>query len=264
MHKTVALLTDFGNKDHYVGVVKGRILKELQEMCGYKNPFCINFLDITHEIPPQDIRKAALLLGFSYKHFPVNTVFLAVVDPGVGTKRKAIMIKTKNYTFIGPDNGIFTFVYKENSDFEAFEIMEKEVLKPPYSSTFHARDLFAPVTAIVLAKKSIQKYFKRLLPESLEKLNFPDPKRTEKGYKLSVWYVDHFGNIITNFKKDLAERPFRVFVNGKEVPLVKSYGYGKKGEVIALFGSEGLLEIAINQGSAAKLLKSPEVEVIFK
>ncbi len=263
MYKTVALLTDFGIEDHYTGVVKGRILQELTYVLGLKIPFQINFIDLTHKIPPQDIRKAALLLYFSYKYFPANTVFLAIVDPGVGTERRAIILQTKNYIFVGPDNGIFTLVYKEISEFKVFEILPDKILKPPYSSTFHGRDLFAPVVAYILANKSLNDFSQPLSKDSLVKLDFPLPEKTEKGYKLSIWYVDHFGNIITNFHKDLAIRSFKVLANGKELPLVKSYGYAKTGELVALFGSENLLEIAINGGSAISVLKSPEIEIIF-
>ena len=258
MIKIVALLTDFGIKDHYVGVVKARILKEL------KKSFNINFVDITHEIPHQDIRKAALSLYFSYKYFPEGTIFLAIVDPGVGTERKAVVIKTKEYIFIGPDNGLFSLIYTENPDFSAFEIIKEKVLKPPYSSTFHGRDLFAPAVAYILDEVPLEEFLKPFSQESLKKLNFPFPKRTSKGYRLSVWYVDQFGNIVTNFHQKMIEKPFKVLVNKKEVPLVKSYGYAKKGELVALFGSEGLLEIAIREGSASETLLNPEIEIILE
>jgi len=257
MVKTVALLTDFGMEDHYVGVTKARILKEL------KTPQYVNFIDITHHIPPQDIRKAALSLYFSYKYFPKNTIFLVIVDPGVGTERKAIVIKTEEFIFVGPDNGVFSLVYKENPDFSSFEIIKEKVLKPPYSSTFHGRDLFAPAIAYILSEISWNEFLKPISKEELKILEFPFPEKTSKGYKLSIWYVDHFGNVITNFHKDMIKKPFKVLVNKKEVPLVKSYGYAKKGEIVALFGSEGFLEIAVREGSAYEILLNPEIEIII-
>jgi len=258
MLKTVALLTDFGIEDHYAGVVKARILKEL------KKPLTVNFIDITHRIPPQDVRKAALSLYFSYKYFPEDTIFLVIVDPGVGTERKAIVIKTKKFTFVGPDNGVFSLIYKENPDFSSFEIIEEKVLKPPYSSTFHGRDLFAPAVAYILSEEPFEKFLAPVSKEALKKLDFPFPEKTKNGYRLSIWYVDHFGNIITNLHKDMIKKSFKVFVNKKEVPLVKSYGYAKKGELVALFGSEGLLEISIREGSAFKTLLNPEIEIILE
>lgn len=258
MFKIVALLTDFGIEDHYVGVIKGRILKEL------KKPLNVNFIDITHKIPPQDVRKGALSLYFSYKYFPKGTIFLTIVDPGVGTERKALVIKTDKFIFVGPDNGIFSLIYSENPDFISFEIIESKVLKPPYSSTFHGRDLFAPAVAYILDKTPFEEFLKPIPKDKLKVLDFPLPEKTLNGYKLSIWYVDSFGNIITNFHKDIVKGTFKVLVNKKEVPLVKSYGYAKKGELIALFGSEGLLEIAIREGSAFKVLLNPEIEVILE
>ena len=259
MTKIISLLTDFGVEDHYVGVVKGRILKELEK------PINVNFIDITHNIPPQDVKKAALSLYFSYRYFPEGTIFLIIVDPGVGTERRVVVVKTKNFTFVGPDNGVFSLIYKENPDFTAFEIIEEKVLKPPYSSTFHGRDLFAPAVAYILNEMPWEEFLKPLPKESLKRLKFPYPEKTSKGYRLSVWYVDQFGNLITNLHRDMVvEESFKVLVNKKEVPLVKSYGYAKKGELIALFGSEGLLEIAIREGPASEILLNPEIEIILE
>ena len=259
MNKIVSLLTDFGLEDHYVGVVKGRILKKL------KKPVNVNFIDITHNVPPQNVKKAALSLYFSYKYFPEGTIFLVIVDPGVGTERRAIVVKTKNFTFVGPDNGVFSLIYEENPDFTAFEIIKEKVLKPPYSFTFHGRDLCAPAVVYILNETPWEEFLTPLSKESLKKLKFPYPERTSKGYKLSIWYVDQFGNFITNLHKDMiVKESFKVLVNKKEVPLVKSYGYAKKGELIALFGSEGLLEIAIIEGSASKILLNPEIEIILE
>jgi len=253
----IVFLSDFGLKDHYACVVKGRILKELfqKEFLTFQP----HFLDLTHEIPPQNVKKAALVLKFSYKYFPSGTIFLAIVDPGVGTERKAILVKTKEYLFVGPDNGLFTFIYRENRDFEVYELLSEKLLSPPYSSTFHGRDLFAPAIANLLLGKDPLTFLRPLEKEKLIVLDFPLPERIEGGYRLSVWDVDHFGNIITNFSKEDAKAPFEVCVNGKEVPLVKTYGEGREGEVIALFGSEGLLEIAIKNASAFSLLGYPEI-----
>lgn len=256
MNKTIVLLTDFGTQDHYVGVMKGRILKEINQV------FSVNFIDLTHEIPPQDVRKASFLIYFSYKYFPQDTIFLCIVDPGVGTERKALIIKTSEYVFVGPDNGIFSLIYEVFPDFEPYEILLEKALKPPFSTTFHGRDLFAPVVAFLLLEKDLSTFTKPISKESLVRIEFPWPQKTAYGYKVSIWYVDRFGNLVTNFSKEKATKPFKVLVNQKEVPLVKSYGYAKKGELIALFGSEGLLEIAVNQGSAYDLFSvSEEIEI---
>ncbi|BAU23196.1 hypothetical protein THC_0805 [Caldimicrobium thiodismutans] len=255
--KVVTLLTDFGLKDHYAGVVKGRIL---QELYGYPYPL---FIDLSHEIPPQDVKKAALLLKFSYKYFPEGTIFLCIVDPGVGTERRALLLKTEKFSFVGPDNGLFTFILRESQTSEAFEILKEKLLSFPYSATFHGRDLFAPAVALLLKSESIEDWTRVISKESLLQLDFPEPEPVSSGFRLSIWYVDHFGNLITNWEKTFTERPFRVFVNKKEVRLVKTYGDGKEGEVIALFGSEGLLEIAIPNSSAIQKLGLPEITISF-
>lgn len=265
MYKTIALLTDFGTKDHYVGVVKGRILQEVFN--ALPNPgFFIQFIDLSHEVPPQDIKRGAILLYFSYKYFPKNTIFLCIVDPGVGTERRAILIKTSDHIFVGPDNGIFSLIYLREKNFSCFEILEEKTLRPPFSSTFHGRDLFAPAVASLLCETPLEDFTRKLSKKFLKKLNFKLPEKTKEGLKLDIWYVDHFGNLITNLHKDEIKdkKGIKVLVDGKEVPLVKTYGYGKPGEIIALFGSEGLLEIAVNRGSAERLLRKPKIEVILE
>ncbi|MGC9108852.1 MAG: SAM hydrolase/SAM-dependent halogenase family protein [Caldimicrobium sp.] len=257
----VAFFSDFGVRDHYVGVVKGRILKELEEWDGHSLE--IKFIDITHEIPPQDVRKGALLLKFSYKYFPKGTIFLGIVDPGVGTERRALLIATPKYFFVGPDNGLFTFVLREQEPCYAYEIDVKKVIKFPYSSTFHGRDLFAPVVAKLLLREKIETFAKPIKKEKLVYLDFPYPLKIEEGFRLSIWYVDHFGNLITNFSKELADKPFEVWVNNKRVRLVSTYAEGREGEIVSLFGSEGLLEIAIKNGSAFEVLGYPEIEIRY-
>ncbi len=260
--KTVALLTDFGSSDHFVGVVKGKILKELYTESEYQN-IVVNFIDINHEIPPQDVRKAALELKFAYSHFPEGTVFLCVVDPGVGTERKVLVFETEKYIFVAPDNGLLTLVLKSEKGI-LWEVEKEKFFKPPFSSTFHARDLFAPLVAYLLKEKSLEESAKIISPEKTVLLHFPEPEPLRDGFLLSVWYVDRFGNLFTNFSEELVEKEFEVFVNGKKVPLVKSYAYGNKGEVIALFGSEGLLEVAIKNGSAYEKLGIPEIRIKWK
>jgi len=260
--KTVALLTDFGLEDHFVGVVKAKILKELYAEPEYKNTV-INFIDISHEIPPQDVKKAALELKFAYPHFPEDTIFLCVVDPGVGTERKVLVFKTEKYTFVAPDNGLLTLVLKKEEGV-LWEVEKEKFFKPPFSSTFHARDLFAPLVAHLLKGKGLEGKAKKISPEEVSLLQFPDPQPLKDGFLLSVWYVDRFGNLFTNFSEEFAERKFEVFVNGKKVPLVKSYAYGEEGEVIALFGSEGLLEVAVKNRSAYEKLGIPEIKIKWK
>ncbi len=253
----VALLTDFGLRDHYAGVVKGRILKELAP------PFYPHFIDLSHEIPPQDVRKASLVLKFSYKYLPEGTIFLCIVDPGVGTERKAIVVRTERFFFVGPDNGLFTFILRESSDCKVWEILPERLLSYPFSETFHGRDLFAPAVARLLKGETMTEWTRPLLREGLLKLDFPEPEPIPSGFRLSIWDVDHFGNLITNWEKAFSDRPFRVLVDGAEVRLVRTYGEGEEGEVVALFGSEGLLEIAVRNGSALERLGRPKIEIVL-
>jgi S-adenosylmethionine hydrolase len=157
----VALLTDFGTKDHYASVVKGKIL------CGLDPSKYPVFVDITHEIPPQDVLKGALALFFAYKYFPKGTIFLCVVDPGVGTERKAIILQTEEHTFVGPDNGLFSFIIKKEPIKACFEIDKEKVLEPPYSSTFQARDLFAPAVARLIKGEDLRSFAKELSKDEL-------------------------------------------------------------------------------------------------
>lgn len=256
----IAFFSDFGIRDHYAGVVKARILKEIEKRT---TPTKIQFIDITHEIPPQDVRKGALLLKFSYKYFPSGTIFLGIVDPGVGTERRAILLETEEYLFVGPDNGLFTFPLKEEKKLKAYEIIKEKVLSPPYSSTFHGRDLFAPFVGRLLQGEEIENLIQPLEKESLVHLDFPDPVKIEEGFRLSIWYVDYFGNLITNFSREMVSFPFEVWVDGKKVRLVNTYAEGEEGEVISLFGSEGLLEIAVKEASAFQMLGYPQVEIRF-
>ncbi|MFN4196912.1 MAG: S-adenosyl-l-methionine hydroxide adenosyltransferase family protein [Caldimicrobium sp.] len=251
--RIVAFLTDFGYKDHYVGVVKGRILNEVKKIYPL-------FVDITHEIPPQDVKRAALYLKFSYNYFPSGTIFLTVVDPEVGTERNAILLVSENYFFVGPDNGIFSFILK-NKDVTCYEIVKPRVLKAPYSFTFQARDLFAISVAKLLNEEPLEGWTIPISKDQLKTIPFPEPEIIPGGYKLSIWLIDHFGNLITNFSKDIISKPFEVWVNMKKVRLVNTYAEGQDKEIIALFGSEGLLEIAIKNSSAYEVLGEPEILV---
>jgi len=256
--KVVALLTDFGTKDHYVGVVKGRILSGLAST---QPPI---FVDITHEIPPHDVRKGAIVLLFSFKYFPKGTIFLCVVDPGVGTNRKAIILQTEDYTFVGPDNGLFSYIAKNERIKACFEIDREKVMEPPFSSTFHARDLFAPAVARLIKGEDPKIFAKEFPSKDLTILPLPTIKETEKGLIVPILDVDRFGNIITSFHRSACKRKFKVSVNDNEIPVVQTYGFAKKGELIALFGSEDFLEIAIREGSAYEKLGSPEIKIIWE
>lgn len=260
MHRVVGILTDFGSRDHYVGVMKARVCEVLSKL--NQKEVLPTFIDITNEIPPQDVKRACITLAFSYKYFPTGSKFLCVVDPGVGTERESIVVFTTDYSFVCPNNGILSLVLKEEKDFEVWRIREKVVMQPPYSTTFHGRDLFAPTIAYLLAEIPREKFLAPFDKEKLVMLDLEFAKVDSGKTRVDVWYVDRFGNLVTNFRKVKGIDKIRVLVNGKEIRLVNTYAEALPGELVAIFSSEELLEIAVNMGSAAKILgKNPEVTI---
>ncbi len=260
----ITLLTDFGNCDSFVGVMKGVILS-----------ICSNarLVDLSHEVPPQAITAGAFLLKSSIGYFPRGTIHLAVVDPGVGSARKAIALKSKGHFFVGPDNGLFSGALKDRGIEQVVELTEKKYQLPNPGSTFHGRDLFAPAAAylakgVPMARLGVQQ-------NNWIWREIPKPFKTAQGWTGQALWVDHFGNLITNLEakhlpapfsnaKSLENhqlrqaglpRTFRLKV-GKTVilRLATHYVEAKKGTVMALIGSSGNLEISINGGNAAQKL----------
>lgn len=241
----ITLVTDFGARDSYVGTMKGVILRI--------NPSA-TIVDITHLIQPQDLMEASLVLENCFRFFPVGTVHVLVVDPGVGTRRRAIVVDTPDYLFVGPDNGVFSRIFSSQLPYEVREIRNESFLLPQISDTFHGRDIFSPVAA----------YLSRgVLPEEMGPV-VTDPVRRDPPQP-GVWqdqitgeviHIDSFGNIITNVSREVFEmvmkgRRFRIMVNGKAIERIShSYLDVEKGKALALFGSMDMLEIAIHGGRA--------------
>ena len=241
----ITLLTDFGNTDYFVGAMKGTILSV--------NPRAI-VVDITHSIPAHDIEAAAFNLLSCYRAFPAGTVHVAVVDPGVGSERRPILVHAGDYMFVGPDNGIFSYVYDLEPDCRIFQITSAQYFRQPVSATFHGRDIFAPVAAEVLGG---------LTPRRLGKL-IRDPVRLKplqagpwKNGKLRgrVIHIDHFGNCITNITRTDFQGASRLEVAGKTIKSFQNfYAAAGKHRLMGVWGSAGFLEIVANQASASKLL----------
>lgn len=247
MKRVIALLTDFGTEDGYVGAMKGKILSLSAEA---------NVVDISHEIEPFNTRQAAFCLSNCYSFFPEKTVFVIVVDPGVGTKRKGLVIQTAKYFFIGPDNGVFSFIYEKEA-YNSFEINPKTI---PWkiSPTFHGRDIFSPLAAYISGGKSIRKF---LMPIK-KNVTFIKPiKKVEANrFKIPVAHIDHFGNIILNFQKTDYSKlvkskkfkiTFRKFIFKK---IQKTFGNVSEGKILLVWDSSEYLQIAKNEGNAAKEL----------
>ena len=236
--RAITLLTDFGTADYFVGAMKGAILSINQQAV---------IVDITHEIPAQDVAAGAFTLLAAYDTFPEGTIHVAVVDPGVGSARRAIALSAGRHLFVGPDNGIFTHVCERESSFEAFHITDEKYFRHPISNTFHGRDIFAPVAAALSTGVD---------PSSLGP-RISDPMRLFKSAEPQIIHIDHFGNLITNITRDVLKEGAELSVNGHEIRVFRQFfgeNIGEPDEVFAIWGSAGFLEIAVNGRSAAQIL----------
>ncbi len=267
--KIITLLTDFGLKDIYVGVMKGVICQI--------NPN-LKIIDLTHEIPPQNLFAARFCWQNAYPYFPPETVHVAVVDPGVGSTRRAIAIQLPNGFLVGPDNGIFSGVL-ESLEIENIKVVtltnsEYWRTKTP-STTFHGRDIFAPVAAHLASGVKLENLGEKVNLDSLVKLPLNNITFTDSGIAGCVQYMDHFGNIITNISSSyLTRKNWLVIVNnnvdfsaGKTISSGKTYADCKPGELIGIIGSHGFVEIAANGGSAEEQLNlkyGDKVEICFR
>lgn len=259
----ITLLTDFGNKDWYVASMKGCIFSIAA------NAVCV---DITHEIQPGDIRSAAFILAQCFSDFPEQTVFLCVVDPGVGTERSAIAIRLGRSYLVGPDNGIFSYLVKREKDrgIEIHKIENESYFHKRPSHTFHGRDIFAPVSAHLAQGAAISELGPRL--EKIEQLILPRADYQKREAKGEILFIDHFGNAITNIMQMKLEPNFQsdkimLTVGNYIIPLVTTFGDVAVGESLAYYGSGGFVEIALNGGSAAEefnLQIEQKVEITLK
>lgn len=235
----ITLLTDFGTADYFVGAMKGAILSV--------NP-AVTIVDITHEIPPQDIEAGAFTLLAGYETFPARTVHVAVVDPGVGSTRRPIIVSAGKQLFVGPDNGLFTYICDREASYRVYHITAEKYFRPSPSSTFHGRDIFAPVAAALSAGIAPAR-FGPLIKDEV-RLGTDDQTR--------IIHIDHFGNCVTNItREDLKTDNVRLVVNGKTIrDFRRFYGESSSKLPFAIWGSAGFLEISVNGGSAAKILRA--------
>ncbi len=245
----IALLTDFGTRDHYAGTMKGVALGICPEA---------TLVDITHEIPAHDVLAGALELAASYKYFPAGTVFLVVVDPGVGSARRGVAVQIDEYKFVAPDNGVLTAVLAEHVPKRLVELTERRYTRPTVSRTFEGRDRFAPAAAWLA--KGIELTALGRPAGELQRLEIPQPEIAADRIAGIVLRVDRFGNLITNIDRKAVERitaggALDIRIGDRVVPkLVATYADAAPGEICALFGSSDHLEIAANGASAAAAL----------
>jgi S-adenosyl-L-methionine hydrolase (adenosine-forming) len=239
----ITLLTDFGVSDSYVGEVKGVLLTRAPNA---------TLVDISHEVHPGDIRAASYILGRTWKLFPPGTVHFVVVDPGVGTERGALAVKTGGHFFVGPDNGVFSLVLGPGP-------VAAVVLSVPLgsSTTFHGRDVFA-AAAGSLATSGWSSRLGVSMSRDLQRLSLPTPKKNKQGtVEGEVIYVDRFGNLITNLESQHLQSGASLWIGGVKIDAVqKTFGQVSRGQVLAYFGSGGTLEIAVRDGSAAQRLSA--------
>ncbi|HAH31895.1 MAG TPA: hypothetical protein DCL44_06235 [Elusimicrobia bacterium] len=240
--KYIALLSDFGTSDPFVGMIKGVLLS--------KNPV-LRIIDITHQIPPQDIQTAAFFLMSSMSYMPKSTLFMTIVDPTVGTGRGIIWAKTKNHQFISPDNGLISWVAEKEKIEEARFINNISLFSRRISSTFHGRDIMAPVAAAVakgLAEDKIGPLF-----TGYRKLPFPHPEKTGNRVLGQIIAIDNFGNSVTNIPHNHINARTIFTVSDHLIKGLKlTYASVPEGSAMALIGSSGFLEFSVRNGNFAK------------
>ncbi len=261
MAGVITLTTDFGARDAFTASIKGVLLKI--------NP-PVQIIDISNEIAPQDVWEAAFTLKSAYSYFPKGTIHLAVVDPGVGSSRRPIIVVTESYYFVGPDNGLFSLVYQEAERLRVHHITSTHYFQPSPGPTFHGRDVFAPVAAW-LSKGIPSGNFGEEITDFV-KLNVPVPKKSPNGIDGHVVHIDRFGNVITNIAfKDIRELlpegegtvALGVNVAGREIRgLKRFYSEAAAGEASAIINSSGYLEIFMYKQNARSALSIKRGDVV--
>jgi len=246
----IALLTDFGSRDHYAGVIKGVILGICPD---------VTLVDISHDLPPHDIAFAAHELAATYKYFPAGTIFLAVVDPGVGTARRGLAAEVGDRRFVAPDNGVLTAVFQDAPPKRVVELTERRFARPTVSRTFEGRDRFAPAAAWIAKGTDLNAFGRPVSDYRL--LDLPQPCLDDGVLRGLVIRVDRFGNVVTNIDRRSYEKlgggqaPVQLTVRGQAIPrIVSTYADIAPGEVGALFGSTDRLECSAQAASAAEQL----------
>ena len=259
----ITLTTDFGTNDHFVGALKGVILDITPDA---------QIVDISHAVQAFDVLDGALAISQAYSYFPNGTVHMVVVDPGVGTARRPILASSDGYHFVAPDNGVLSMVYAKEERMHVRHITSDHYFRMPVSNTFHARDIFAPVSAYLAKQVDSHKFGDEI--EDYVKFAAPRPKKTGEGsIRGVVLKIDRFGNLITNVTPaDVpalfeASAKFKIKVGSREITEIrKAYAEGAPNEVFGIIGSMGYLEIVANRAAAAQITgagKGSEVSIFL-
>ena len=256
MDRIITLCTDFGQRDGYVAAMKGVILSIAPHT---------TLVDITHQIAPQSLREGAFVLGTACPFFPPETIHLVVIDPGVGGTRRAIAVQTERYYFVAPDNGILTYVLQNERILNAVSLTKPRYWRARHiSNTFHGRDIFAPAAAHLARGVALNELGDPI--QDIVQLPLPHPQREKDGTILGeVLHIDHFGNIITNIPAEMltSSSNWSIQIGERSIDtLSPTYATVAPGQLLALIGSHGNLEIAMREGNAAQKLRvSPGTHV---
>lgn len=250
MKSVITLLTDFGTADYFVAAVKGVILTINPE---------VSVVDITHEVPAQDIEAGAFTLLTCSRDFPSGTIHVAVVDPGVGSARRGIVVRAGSHYFVGPDNGLFSYICDRETNYEVFQLTEEKYFRPNPSSSFHGRDVFGPVAAALSTGVKPNEFGPRI--EDEVRLAPLAPVLDQDGsLRGRIIHIDHFGNCITSFTRaDIPDGDqVKLLVGRKVIRQFRRFFADEAGKdkLFAIWGSAGFLELSINGGSAALLLRA--------
>jgi S-adenosylmethionine hydrolase len=241
--RIITLLTDFGMQDIYVAIMKGVIARINSNL---------KIIDLTHQIPPQNILAARFALMNAFPYFPEQTVHVAVIDPGVGSERKVVAIAVQNSFLVGPDNGLFSGILEQYQAQIAIELTNSQYwLQSNPSNTFHGRDIFAPVAAHLASGIALENLGAKIEINSLKKMNILAYEHQGDQIIGSIQYIDVFGNLITNIPAtNLDNKSWQLWIDNVFIPRGKTYSSVSPGELVCLIGSHGWLEIAVNQGNA--------------
>ena len=237
----ITLTTDFGYRDPYIGAVKG-VIKSINRE--------VRVEDVAHDLPKQDIHSAAFVLGRFYRYWPVGTIHLMIIDPGVGSSRLPILVETENWIFVGPDNGIFSVVYR-NEEFKVRHLTENKFFLDSASDTFHGRDIFGPVASYLSLGVMPEEFGPEI--ENPVIIDHPVMNENESDLTGEIIYIDSYGNLVSNIRRLMLNEFDSGNVNGFEIDtMLKSYNSGEDNSPFFINGSSGFLEISVKNGSAEK------------
>lgn len=246
---TIALISDFGYRDAYVGIMKSVIHGIAPHVA---------LIDLCHEVPAHNVMSGSYLVASAVPYLPPDSIVLGVVDPGVGTRRRAIAVRTHARMYVGPDNGLFHMAYEVDEPLDAVELTNAKYHLPHISKTFHGRDIFAPAAAHLAAGIALSDLGESIEIESLVRLPEIGPIIKENGIECSIVHIDHFGNLVTNLSRDVmaaaGKTPLYVRIGENRAPFAETFADVPKNDPVAYFNSTDYLEVGIRNGSAAEQL----------